>query len=118
MRLINRHSRFIPYFYFISIIAYWFTDMNQDNGTTSYLILILGFPFLWQIIKPNKLLNISLGITFTCLSSYLILAYLSDLVNLVSSTLLKGFVFYGGIFVVCNFVMSTWIVKNSLNRAF
>lgn len=114
MKSISKHARLTPYLYFISVITYWFTDINQDNGSTSYFILLLCIPFIWQLVKPNKVLNISLGITFTCLSSYLILAYLSDVLNITSFSLARGFIIYGGIFVLANFIMSTWIIRNSL----
>ncbi|MEM5565408.1 hypothetical protein WNY78_09840 [Psychroserpens sp. AS72] len=119
METISKYSKFVPYLYFLAVIALWFTDVNQSNGLTAYPILLFGIPFLWQIIKPNKKLNFSLGITFVCLSSYLILAYLSDALNIISvSNQAKQFMVYGGIFVVANFVMALWMIRNSLKRSF
>ena len=111
---IRQKARFIPYLYFISIIIYWFTDINKHNGSTSYLILV--FPFLWQIIKPNKSLNLTLGVVFICLSSYLILAFLSDIIRM--SSLNIKYLFYGSLFVIANFIMSIWILKISLKRTY
>ena len=117
MKFINQYSKFIPYLYFIMVIAYWFTDVNRREGITAYPILLFGIPFLWQLIKPNKKLNATLGIIFVCISSYLILAYLSDLFHIVSfSKRAKDFVIFGGIFVASNFFMALWIVRNSLKR--
>jgi hypothetical protein len=119
MKKLSNYSKFIPYLYFIAVTAYWFTDINRTEGITAFPILLFGIPFLWQILKPNSKLNLSLGITFVCLSSYLVLAYLSDLyhiTNFVSNT--KQFIIYVGFFVLCNLVMALWIIRNSLNRTF
>ncbi|MBD0830561.1 hypothetical protein [Aestuariibaculum sediminum] len=118
MKTFNKYSNFVPYLYFVAASAYWFTLINQSEGISAYPVLLIGIPFLWQIIKPNKQLNFTLGITFVCLSSYLIFGYLLDLSNLTSflpNT--SALPFKGGIFVVCNFLMALWIIKNSLNRA-
>lgn len=118
MKMKNKIAHLTPYFYFIVITLYWFTNINRSEGIKAYPILIFAFPFLWQILKPNKTLNLTIGITFTCLSSYIILAYLSELLNITSIWLVRGFIFYGGIFVILNFVMSAWIIRNSLKRTF
>nr|WP_321224835.1 hypothetical protein [uncultured Psychroserpens sp.] len=119
METISKYSKFVPYLYFLAVIVYWFTDVNQSNGLTAYPILLFGIPFLWQIFKPNKKLNFTLGITFVCLSSYLIVAYLSDVFNIINmSNNVKQFMVYGGIFVIANFVMALWMIRNSLNRSF
>ena len=119
MKLINQNSKFIPYLYFIAVISYWFTGVNRSEGVTAYPILLFAIPFLWQVIKPNPKLNFILGITFVCLSSYLILAYLSDLFDIVSFSIkAKNFAFYGGVFVSLNFFMALWIIRNSLKRSF
>jgi hypothetical protein len=119
MHTISKYAKFVPYLYFLSIIAYWFTDINKSLGISAYPILLFGIPFLWQLIKPNRKLNFSLGIVFVCLSSYLILAYLSDLLNIINWTeSSKKLLFYGGLLVVGNFVMSLWIVRNSIKKVF
>ncbi|NRA92020.1 MAG: hypothetical protein HRU26_04940 [Psychroserpens sp.] len=119
MKLVNTYSKFIPYLYFIAVIGFLFTDVNKASGISAYPILLFGIPFLWQIIKPNKQLNFTLGITFVCLSSYLILAYLSDMFNIVDlSPSTKQFILYGGLFVIANFVMALWMIRNSLKRVF
>jgi hypothetical protein len=119
MEQINKYSKFVPYLYFLAVIAYWFTNVNKSEGLTAYPILLFGIPFLWQLIKPNKKLNFTLGITFVCLSSYLILAYLSDVLNIIElSSQTKQFMVFGGVFVVANFIMALWMIRNSLNRSF
>ncbi len=119
MKILDKYSKFIPYLYFIAVIAYWFTDVNRSDGITAYPILLFGIPFLWQVLKPNRKLNFSLGITFVCISSYLILAYLSDVFDIVSFTNnAKSFMIYGGLFVSANFFMALWIIKNSLRGSF
>jgi hypothetical protein len=119
MRVIHKYSKFIPYLYFIAVILYWFTDVNRNSGVTAYPILLFGIPFIWQLIKPSKKLNFSLGITFVCMSSYLILAYLSDLLNIIDlQGTTKQFIIYGGLFVAVNFVMALWMIRNSMKRSF
>ena len=119
MKTLNNYSKFIPYLYFIAVIAYWFTDVNRNEGITAYPILLFGIPFLWQVLKPNRRLNFTLGITFVCISSYLILAYLSDVFDIISfSNKAKSFMIYGGLFVSANFFMALWIIRNSLKGSF
>jgi len=119
MAPLSKYTRFIPYFYFLSVIIYWFTEINQSNGISAYPILLFGIPFLWQLIKPTRKLNFSLGIIFVCLSSYLIFAYLFDLFNIIQWTeASKKLLFYGGLLVIGNFVMSLWIVRNSIKKVF
>ena len=119
MQTFSKFSKFIPYFYFLAVIAYWFTDINRSEGINAYPILLLGIPFLWQLIKPNEKLNFSLGIIFVCLSSYMILAYLFDLLNIVNlSPQTKRFLILGGFFVTGNFIMALWMVRNSIKNLF
>ncbi|GAA0740959.1 MULTISPECIES: hypothetical protein [Flavobacteriaceae] len=119
MKIISKYSKFVPYLYFLAIIAYWFTVVNRSEGISAYPILLFGIPFLWQVLKPNRKLNFTLGITFVCLSSYMILAYLSDVLNIVSlSYTTKKFILYGGFLAIANFIMALWIIRNSLKRSF
>lgn len=119
MKLISKYSKFVPYLYFIAAIAYWFTDVNRSEGITAYPILLFALPFIWQLIKPSKQLNFSLGIIFVCLSSYMILAYLSDFFNIVSySETAKQFIIVGGLFVFTNFLMALWMIRNSIKKTF
>ncbi|MEM9681012.1 MAG: hypothetical protein AAF901_11880, partial [Bacteroidota bacterium] len=118
-KLISKYSKFVPYLYFLSVITYWFTDVNRSEGISAYPILLFGIPFLWQLIRPSQKLNFSLGIIFVCLSSYLILAYLSDILDIISwSDSAKRFIFLGGALVIANFVMSLWMIRNSIKKAF
>ncbi|WP_412984214.1 hypothetical protein [Pontimicrobium sp. IMCC45349] len=118
MKFLNKYANHIPYLYFIAIVAYWFTNVNRSEGLTAYPILLFGIPFLWQLIKPNKQLNFTLGITFVCLSSYLILGYFSNLLNVPSIQIAKGVIIYSGFVVLLNFLMSLWIIRNSLKQTF
>ena len=119
MNAISKYTKFVPYLYFLSVTIYWFTDINRSNGISAYPVLLFGIPFIWQLIKPNRKLNFSLGIIFVCLSSYLILAYISDLLNIIDwSESSKKLLFYGGLLVVGNFIMSLWIVRNSIKKVF
>jgi hypothetical protein len=119
MNAIRKYTKFIPYLYFLSVIVFWFSDINRSVGISAYPILLFGIPFLWQIIKPNRKLNFSLGIVFVCLTSYLMLAYLSDVLNIIHwAESSKRFLFYGGILVFSHFVMALWIVRNSIRQVF
>ncbi|HLT33912.1 MAG TPA: hypothetical protein VKZ98_08990 [Aquaticitalea sp.] len=119
MKTIRNFSKFIPYLYFLAVIIYWFTVVNRSEGITAYPILLFAIPFLWQLVKPNEKLNFSLGITFVCLSSYMILAYLSDVLNIVNlSYETKRFLIISGFFVIGNFVMALWMIRNSIKKAF
>lgn len=118
MNVIKYCSKYTPYLYFIAVTAYLFTNVNQTEGISAYPILLFGIPFLWQIIKPNKRLNFTLGITFVCLSSYLILAFLSDMLQIISlSQPIKQLTVYGGIFIFASLIMALWIIRNSLNKS-
>ncbi|MFV9552121.1 hypothetical protein [Algibacter sp. PT7-4] len=119
MKPLSKYTKFTPYLYFTAITAYWFTIVNKSEGITAYPILLFGIPFLWQIIKPNKTLNLTLGITFVCVSSYLILAFISDILHIISfSGPIKQFLLPGGLFIFANLIMSLWIIKNSLHKSF
>ena len=119
MNTISKYTKFVPYLYFLTVIAYWFSALNKSIGISAYPILLFGIPFLWQLISPNRKLNFSLGIVFICLSSYLILGYLSNLLNIINwSESSKKLLFYGGILVFGNFVMSLWILRNSIKKVF
>ena len=119
MKTLDNYTKYVPYLYFISVIGVWFTVVNRNEGLLAYPILLLGVPFLIQLIKPTRKLNFTLGISFVCLSSYMIIAYLSDLLQIINlSTTAKVFLFYGGVFIPTNFVMALWIIRNSLKRSF
>ncbi|HKK12573.1 MAG TPA: hypothetical protein VJ945_07055 [Flavobacteriaceae bacterium] len=119
IKTIGRYSKYIPYLYYIAIIVYWFTEVNKSNGITAFPILLFGIPFAWQLIKPSEKLNFALGIIFVCLSSYMILAYLIDMLNIVrlpNST--QPFLMFGGLFIIGNFIMALWMLRNSIKRNF
>lgn len=119
MKRLNKNSRFLPYLYFIAVITYWFTEVNRTEGLTAFPILLFGLPFLWQLLRPSKKMNLALGITFMCLSSYMIIIFLSDAMNLTSITVkTKNFMIYGSIFTVSNLIMALWMIKNSLHEVY
>lgn len=119
IRTIGRYSKYVPYLYYIATIVYWFTEVNKSKGITALPILLFGIPFLWQLLKPSEKLNFALGIIFVCLSSYMILAYLIDMLNIVSlPNATKQFLMFGGLFIVPNFIMALWMVRNSIKRNF
>ena len=119
MKRISKYSKFIPYLYFIIITSYLFTNINKSAGIIAYPILLLSIPFIWQLIKPSKQLNFSLGTIFVCLSSYLIIVYLSGTLDLFTlSKRLQPILKIGGFVIISNFIMSLWMIRNSLKKAF
>lgn len=119
MKAISKYYKYVPYLYFITVTAFWFTDINRAEGISAYPILLFGIPFAWQLIKPNSRLNAILGVTTVCLSSYMILAYLSDFFQIITlSQTTKTYIIYGGLFVVTNFIMAVWMIRNSIKRSF
>ncbi|WP_299112334.1 hypothetical protein [uncultured Winogradskyella sp.] len=119
MNTISKFTKFIPYLYFLSVIVYWFTTLNKLEGIAAYPILLFGIPFLWQLFKPSRKLNFTLGISFVCFSSYLIFAYIFNLLHILNWTeTIEKILFYGGILVIGNIVMSLWMIRNSINKNF
>ncbi|WP_347922404.1 hypothetical protein [Pontimicrobium sp. SW4] len=119
MKDLNKYIKYTPYLYFLSFIILWFTDVNRNLGVFAFPILIFGIPFIWQIVKPNNKLNFALGTTFVCISSYFVLAYLSDVLDIISfGKTAKQFIIIGGLLSLTNFIMSLWIIRNSLKRTF
>ena len=119
MKEISRYFKYTPYLYFIAVTSYWFTQVNQSKGITAFPILLFAIPFAWQLIKPSPKLNFGLGITFVCLSSYMIMAYLFDKFNVFTlSDSTKQFLMFGGLFILTNFIMALWMIRNSIKRSF
>lgn len=119
MKTIHKFTKYTPYLYFIAVIAFWFTSVNREKGLLAYPLLLFAIPFVWQLIKPSRRLNAILGITFACLSSYMVVAYLSDAFNIIRlSYAIKKYIIYSGLFVICNFFMATWMIRNTLNKQF
>ena len=119
MKVFNAYEKYVPYFYFISITAYWFTVVNRSEGLTAYPILMFGIPFVWQLLRPSRKLNFLLGITFMCISVYLLFAfYTGFFFSMDWSYTLQNMMFLGGALIIGNFLMSLWIIKNSLKAEF
>ena len=119
IKAIGKYSKYIPYLYYIAVVAYWFTQINKSEGITAFPILLFAIPFAWQLLKPNEKLNFALGIVFVCLSSYMIVAYLFDMFNIFAlSDATKQFLMFGGLFILTNFIMALWIIRNSLRQSF
>ncbi|HZW62169.1 MAG TPA: hypothetical protein VFF15_00845 [Flavobacteriaceae bacterium] len=119
MHLMRTYAKFIPYLYFLAVILYVFTLVNSTRGIIAYPILLLAVPFVWQLLKPNEKLNFILGISFVCLSSYVLLAYLFNAVHiLIWSASVKNYLLFGGAYVLGNFIMALWMLRNSIKRRF
>ncbi len=121
MKIISKYSKSIPYFYFIAVVGFWFTDVNKVEGAIAFPILLFTIPCLWQIIKPKSKLSSTFGITLICLSVYLISAYVLGFFNITSMTSkTTDFVIYGGVFVILISAIDMWwmIIRNSLRQSF
>ncbi|MDO1501278.1 hypothetical protein Q2T40_14170 [Winogradskyella maritima] len=119
MKAFKFYEKYVPYLYFLMIIPYWFTIVNKTEGITAYPIFLLAIPFIWQLLKPSRMINFYLGLTFTCSSAYLIIMYLFDNLNLVEvNTTIDNILLFSGVMIVTNFFMSLWIIKSSLNPEF
>lgn len=115
MNTIKKYSNYIPHVYFIAIILYWCFSIRNNELSSPNIILLLTIPFIWQLIKPLKLINIILGSLFICLSFYLILALLSDVVKIEEvSENTSTFLIIGSLFVLSNLLMSIWILINGI----
>lgn len=118
MDSLKKISKFIPYFYFISLILYGFTHFNRTTGSAAYLILFLSFPFIWQLIRPTEKLNFLLGTTVVCLSSYVILAFLCNLFNIIALSESLKYSVTASCICIASFVMALWMIRNSLRKRF
>ena len=116
MKQLKFYANRLPYFYFIGLAIYWFSILLGKEILSAILVLLMSIPFLWQLIKPNRELNFVLGVIFVCISSYLIIGSLSDLFNLPSLIIASRVIIYGSFIAILNFVMSAWIVRNSVKR--
>lgn len=116
MKSIAKFAKHIPHWYFITAIIISFTYFNRLSGIWAYPILFLGIPFLWQIIRPSQRLNTILGFSLICISSYLILGYLLEALNIISIEYLGDFLKYGIVLVFLGFVMASWIIRNTLRQ--
>ena len=117
MKTILKLINLLPYFYFLGVIAFWFTDVNRLEGILAYPILLLGIPLLWQLIKPNTDRNFSIGVIFFCISSYLMIAHFLNIASVFSwAIFLKSVIVSSGLIIGLNLLMSLWIVRNSTNK--
>lgn len=79
-------------------------------GNPNTWIWLFVLPFLINVTFHNKLLSLFLGMVMFIVSTFFMLALISDLVH--KSPPMEFYV--GGIlFVVLNFVMSGWLVKDA-----
>ena len=119
MKTLNKYSKLIPYFYFIAVVAYWFTDVNKTEGITAFPILLFSIPFIWQILKPKSKLNHTLGITLVSLKLYFISANIVGFFHMSSMTdRTTDFVIYGGLLVILVSGIKMWIVTNDRRQSF
>lgn len=119
MKTINNFIKYIPYLYFISIIIIWFVQFNESNGIWAYPILLLGIPFIWQVLKPSRYLNFLLGIMFVCISSYILALFAITNFQFIKFPDIGNYMlFYALILIPTNFMMALWIIRNSLRESF
>ena len=108
-----------PYLYFI-LVGFIIAIPNMLRGIpNSYIVLVLCLPFVYQIFKERKDLNILLGILMMMWSLWMSLAFLSDAIKIQSLYSTKAILVFaeGGLFTALNIWMSarlfTLAVHNS-----
>ena len=118
IKTLSTYTKHIPYLYFISIIAFWFTIINRNDGLIAYPILLLIIPFLWQIMKPHHYLNFLLGVSFISITSFLMFFFIFNQLHILNEPRFLYFLLiYGGIIIPANFIMAFWMIRNSLKRS-
>lgn len=118
MNSLKDFSKYLPHLYFIALAIYGFTYFNRISSLAAYALFILAVPFIWQLIKPSERLNLTLGITSVCLTSYVIVAFLFNLLNIIAlSESLKYSVTISCI-CIASFIMALWMIRNSLKKRF
>ncbi|MEO1258528.1 MAG: hypothetical protein AAFZ15_07015 [Bacteroidota bacterium] len=107
-----------PYIYFILVILGIFYNSKTGDKTTgnSFIILLFATPFLVQLFLKNKWLEIFLIAICLFFSSWLFLAYLSDLFDITEMTKRAwNFIVVGGLFVLANGIATSLLMRN-LNK--
>ncbi len=115
MSPLNPLLRIVPYLYFIALTFVWYIALNKIIGTWAFLVFLLDIPFILQIVSPNSNKNFGLGITFVCLSCYLIFMFFFSKLGFMSLTPILEKVFLNsGALLILNLIMALWIMRNSM----
>ncbi|MEZ4933472.1 MAG: hypothetical protein R2788_15295 [Saprospiraceae bacterium] len=109
----------VPYLYFIAILSWIFFGnwMGEKTGGSSIGVLLFTMPFFVQIFLKSKPLDLFLIAICTLFTSWMLLAYLSDVMDITAMT--DGalrFIIIGGLFSVGNILMTGWLFFNLRNR--
>jgi len=108
---------FLPYLYFISYPVILFFNQSNNDPSNSYLLLLPAIPFVIQLIRPFKYVDLLLGIITFTLSCYMVLAYLADLSKITSyNTRTISFIIGGLLFLAISFAMSVLLFRNERRR--
>jgi TRAP-type uncharacterized transport system fused permease subunit len=108
---------FLPYLYFISYPVIMFLNQLNNDPSNSYLLLLPAIPFVIQLIRPFKYVDLLLGIITFALSCYMVLAYLADLFKITTyNTRALSFIIGGILFLAISFTMSVLLFRNERRR--
>jgi TRAP-type uncharacterized transport system fused permease subunit len=108
---------FLPYLYFISYPVIMFLNQLNSDPSNSYLLLLPAIPFVIQLIRPFKYVDLLLGIITFALSCYMVLAYLADLFKITTyNTRALSFIIGGILFLAISFTMSILLFRNERCR--
>jgi hypothetical protein len=107
----------IPYLYFIAIWS-WIAIGGFKVRVENFTLLTFCVPFVYQLFKEKKGLNLLLGILMMCWSILILLAYISDAmkINMLDSSKTISFIIGGGVLVMLNFFMSFKLILKALKQ--
>lgn len=72
----------VPYAYFICICIWIAFDGILKGNTRSFLVLVIGIPFVYQLKFENRTLNIILGSVLLLWSLWMMLAFITDVAKI------------------------------------
>ena len=108
-----------PYLYFVAILLWIFTD-NLIGGKTSggfFILILFGILFIAQLFFKSKSLDIFLIAICLVFTSWMSLAYLSDVVDIKALTdKAWRFIILCGLFTIANIIMTGWLFFNLKNK--
>lgn len=106
----------VPEFYFLIItLLYWIDISNFFNP----IAIVSSILLIYIIFKQNKIVALVYGTLILLLTSYLLLAFLSDLGKITTlDSKANKFIIYGSVLLIANFIMGfLMIYKNSTNHS-
>jgi hypothetical protein len=112
MNSISRLYQKSPYIYF-TIVWFGVAFPGIFSGhLVSTILFFFCLPFIYQVFKEKKGLNLLLGVLMLLCSIFMGLAYLSDAVKIKDPGAPRAmeFLIGGGLFTILNFLMSVSLI--------